>query len=83
MKLEIYSDKNGEKSIQITSVMRTLENSIFKTKEKFLTYFQDAAQIKGRKAQLEIWNDAFKIFIIMDTDDCTENEEISLNQGNV
>ena len=74
LRLEIYADKNGEKSIQITSVMRTLENSIFKTKEKFLTYFQDAAQIKGRKAQLEIWSDEFRIFIIMDTDDCTENE---------
>ena len=49
LKLEIYGDKNGEKSIQITSVMKTLENSIFKTKEKFLTYFLDAAQTKVLK----------------------------------
>lgn len=34
LKIEIYSDKNGEKAIQITSLKNTLNNKIFKSFKK-------------------------------------------------
>jgi len=48
LRLEIYADKNGEKSIQITSVMRSLENSIFKTKD----IFSRCGTNKGKKSSI-------------------------------
>lgn len=73
LKLEIYGDKNGEKSIQITSIMRTLNNSKFETLSKFRTHFSDAfAETERKKSGIHERN--FKIFIIMDTDDCNDVE---------
>ena len=61
LKLEIYSDKNGEKAIQITSLKNTLNNKLTK----------DGKRI----------DDDFKIFIIMDTDDCTESQKVDFISG--
>lgn len=72
LKIEIYSDKNGEKSIQITSLKNTLNNKIFKSYINFINTFEDIELTADNK---NINND-FKIFIIMDTDDCSEAEKI-------
>ena len=64
LKMEIYSDKNGEKAIQITSLKNTLNNKIFKS-FKNIKLTNDEKNI----------DDEFKIFIIMDTDDCTEKQK--------
>ncbi len=70
LKIEIESDKHGEKAIQITSIKHILNNKKFKTKSAFLKYFEF----------IELENDKtiknnFKIFFIMDTDDCTEEQK--------
>lgn len=71
IKMEIESDKNGEKSIQITSLMNRLNGGIFKTKTKFLKRYED--ELDYDKKNKVIKN--FKVFIIMDTDDCTAKEK--------
>ncbi len=68
LKMEIYSDKNGEKAIQITSLKNTLNNKIFKSFRNFVKTFEDIELTEDGKSI----NEDFKIFIIMDTDDCNE-----------
>lgn len=70
MKIEIYSDKNGEKAIQITSLKNTLNNKIFRSYRNFINTFADIELIDNKNI-----NKDFKIFIIMDTDDCSEEEK--------
>lgn len=71
LKIEIESDKNGEKSIQITSLDKFINNKKFKSLNSFLRNFEDAElNANGKKL-----NEKFKIFIIMDTDDCTEKQK--------
>lgn len=71
LKIEIYSDKNGEKAIQITSLKITLNNKIFKTFKSFVHEYDDIKLTNNNK---QISSD-FKLFIIMDTDDCTEKQK--------
>lgn len=71
LRIEIESDKNGEKSIQITSLNKILNNKKFKNKASFLKSFP---YIELDKTGKNI-NPDFKIFIIMDTDDCTEEQK--------
>ena len=71
LKIEIYSDKNGEKAIQITSLKNTLNNKIFKSYRNFINTFEDIELTDNNKSI----NNNFKIFIIMDTDDCSEDEK--------
>ena len=71
LKMEIFSDKNGEKSIQITSLKNILKNTIFKSFYSFIKTFDDVKlKVDGKSL-----DDDFKIFIIMDTDDCSEKEK--------
>lgn len=70
IKMDIVSDKKGEKSIQITSLKNTLNNKIFGSYESFITKYEDIKLVRsGKKSKID---SSFKIFIIMDTDDCTE-----------
>lgn len=71
LKMEIFSDKNGEKAIQITSLKNTLNNKIFKSYRTFTRAFEDIETKEDGKTFV----DDFKIFIIMDTDDCTEEQK--------
>lgn len=69
--IESFSEKNGERSIQINGLKNTLGNTIFKKIECLLAkYPKIEVSGKGKKTKLE----NFKIFIIMDTDDCTSEE---------
>ena len=71
LKIEIYSDKNGEKAIQITSLKNTLNNKIFKSFRNFINVYEDVKLTDDGKSI----DSSFKIFIIMDTDDCTEEQK--------
>lgn len=72
LRIEIESDKNGEKAIQITSLNKLLDNKKFKSKATFLRNFPYVELDESGKNI----NSDFKIFIIMDTDDCTEKQKI-------
>ncbi|AAO05073.1 MULTISPECIES: hypothetical protein [Staphylococcus] len=65
---KIVSDKNGKKSIQINSLKNLFSGKYFKSKNILENHYG-----------LNI-NENFKIFIIMDTDDC--NKEEALNYKN-
>jgi len=77
LKMEIYSDKNGEKAIQITSLKNTLNNKIFKSYRNFIKTYEDVKLTDDSK----YINSDFKIFIIMDTDDCSENQKRDFMNG--
>ncbi|CCZ89080.1 putative uncharacterized protein [Coprobacillus sp. CAG:605] len=71
LKMEIVSNNNGESSIQITSVKQTLNNTIFKSYNSFIKKYEDVKLSSNNKSL----DEDFKIFIILDTDDCTENQK--------
>ncbi len=71
MPIEIYGDKNGKKSIQISSLMGTLNDHNHKSLHNFYNTY-NSVKLSGRGKKQQIEN--FKIFIIMDVDDCTEQE---------
>ena len=71
LKMEIVSNNNGESSIQITSVKQTLNNTIFKSYNSFIKKYEDVKLSNNNK----YLDEDFKIFIILDTDDCTENQK--------
>lgn len=73
IKMEIYSDKNGEKAIQITSLKNTMNNKIFKSMNNLLNTYEDIELAEdGKKISQN-----FKLFIIMDTDDCNDEQRKS------
>jgi hypothetical protein len=69
--MEIVAKKGGDCSIQINSLQALLNDSRFSSCKSFINTFPDVELI-GRKNNLS--ND-FKIFIIMDTDDCTASRK--------
>lgn len=72
LKIEIYSEKKGKKSIQITSLKNVLGNTIFKSLRSLKNNYGDLEVDPKSKLPM----DYFKIFIIMDTDDCNEETKI-------
>ena len=64
--IEVVSDKNGRKGYQIESLGNILENVHFKSKKNFLNEYSNI-EIRNKN----IVN--FKIFTIMDCDDCDES----------
>ena len=73
IQIEIDSDKKGKKSIQITSIMKFLSGEIYKNVDSFKNKFDDIEPIENIK-NLPSY---FKVFIIMDTDDCNESQKKS------
>ncbi|OPX42969.1 hypothetical protein CLHUN_31130 [Ruminiclostridium hungatei] len=73
LKMEVVSEKKGEKSIQINSLKNILNDSRFRSFNDFITHFDDAEIVYiNKKKKL---SPDFKIFIIMDTDDCTDKRK--------
>lgn len=66
--VKTYSKENGKKSIQINGLMSLLNGNPFKNPTSFLKEYGVETQGKGRDIVLK----DFKLFIIMDTDDCSE-----------
>lgn len=73
LRMEIISKEKGEKSIQINSIKHILSDFRFKSFDAFISFFDDVEIIKDNKEKRLSMD--FKIFIIMDTDDCTEIEK--------
>lgn len=73
IQIEIDSDKKGKKSIQITSIMKFLSGEKYKNITSFKNKFDDIEPIENIK-KLPSY---FKVFIIMDTDDCNESQKKS------
>lgn len=71
LKMEIVSNNNGESSIQITSVKQILNNMVFKSYNSFIKEYEDVKLSNNNKSL----DEDFKIFIILDTDDCTEKQK--------
>lgn len=65
--IEIESKDKGEHSIQITSLNNFLQTQNFKTKNEFKKKYI----VNEEEKKLT----DFKVFIIMDTDDCTESQK--------
>ncbi|AEM21360.1 hypothetical protein Bint_0731 [Brachyspira intermedia PWS/A] len=70
--IDIISKNNGKHSIQISSVMKRLNGKDINTLDNFKNTYNDYLEIKNHKT---IIDKDFKIFIIMDTDDCNNDEE--------
>lgn len=64
--LIIDSEHNGKSSIQINSIMKYLNQRKYASLPSFLKEITDADRIQISKGRLI----GFKLFIIMDTDDC-------------
>lgn len=73
LSIEYHADKNGEKSIQITGLKKILSSNLkFQSFDSFCNEYTKLNIIgKGKKRKIK----DFKIFIIMDTDDCTVDEK--------
>ena len=73
LRMEIVGKEKGEKSIQINSLKHILGDYRFNSFKSFVSFFDDVEVIKVKKEKR--LSSEFKIFIIMDTDDCTESEK--------
>ncbi len=69
---EIHAKDNGNSSLQITRLVSELKLSIFADIDSFSKHF--GAEVLGKGKNKQLSND-FKVFIIMDTDDCTEAQK--------
>lgn len=74
LKIFVDSDKKGEKSIQITSVIKRLKDKRFRNLDSFIKEFSDVEVCKNKTKKY--LSKEFKIFIIMDTDECTEKQKM-------
>ncbi len=74
--IKTHTRDNGNTSIQITSLLKELNKDFFREIDKFADKF--SVEIVGRGSKKRLKN--FKLYIIMDTDDCTikqKNDYIS------
>lgn len=70
-KMEIISKSKGEKSIQINGIRRMLDkDKRFSKQDGFIREFNDVEIMNVKRKK--VISPELKIFIIMDTDDCTE-----------
>lgn len=72
LSIEISARKNGSLPIQINSLESYLSNDVYKNLDSFINKFTKV-NIDGKGKARKLLN--FKIFIIMDTDDCTEKQK--------
>lgn len=72
LNIHIASEKNGTSSIQITSLLKFLKRAEYKSLNDFLHEFGDKLPLGIKNLPKD-----FKIFTIMDTDDCTEKQKNS------
>lgn len=69
LNIDIISKDNGKHSIQISSIMNRLKGKDIDTECHFKNTYKYKLEIKDDKIIIDKY---FKIFIIMDTDDCKE-----------
>ncbi|ACN84960.1 hypothetical protein BHWA1_02507 [Brachyspira hyodysenteriae WA1] len=72
LKIDIISKDKGGHSIQISSIMKRLKGKDINSSDNFKNTYNDELKIEDNEI---IIDKDFKIFIIMDTDDCRNEEE--------
>jgi len=72
-----YAKDNGKHSIQITSLLNLLSSAPFGSLSQFCDEYTVQAEGSGNKQRLV----NFKVFIIMDTDDCTDQQKADFMNG--
>ena len=73
LRMEIVGKDKATKSIQINSLKYILGDYRFNSFESFVSFYEDVEVLKVNKEKR--LSPEFKIFIIMDTDDCTKREK--------
>ena len=81
IKMEVISEKSGEKSIQINGLNHILKDKRFSSLKNFINYFDDV-EIVQEKTKKKLTPE-FKIFIIMDTDDCSAEQREKKKKKNM
>lgn len=71
LRIETFAKENGKSSIQITSLVNVLKREPFKS----IKSLSDAYEIEVVKENNKKILKNFKLFIIMDTDDCTDEQK--------
>lgn len=71
LNIKPFAKDKGRHSIQITGLMSVLNSKPFNTKKAFLEEYPVETLGKGKSQKLI----NFKLFIMMDTDDCTEKQK--------
>lgn len=71
--IEIYSRDNGRSSIQVTSIVKELNRSKILNSVKNFKNHYTAVEANPEKG-IPINNPEFKIFTVMDLDDCTQEQ---------
>lgn len=75
--VKIYAKDNGKHSIQITALLKLLSSAPFKSLSQFCDEYTVRTEGSGNKQHLV----KFKVYIIMDTDDCTEQQKADFMDG--
>lgn len=70
LNIKTYAKDKGDHSIQIASIMNTLYSKPFINPKELAKKYVIEECVRGRNRKLV----NFKLFIIMDTDDCTEQQ---------
>ena len=70
LRIKSYAKDNGKHSIQITSLKGLLSSKPFNKQSAFVSEYPIEEVGKGKNKKLA----NFKLFIIMDTDDCSEQQ---------
>ena len=69
IKMEFIANDNGKSSIQISGLLKRLNGKDIKDFNSFCKTYEDDIEIINNKLSPD-----FKIFIIMDTDDCSDEQ---------
>lgn len=78
LRVKIFARDKGESSIQIPGLTRILKSKPFNKPSSFIEQYDDV-EYSGRGKSIKLSN--FKLFIIMDTDDCTEQQKKDFISG--
>lgn len=71
LRVKPYAKDKGKHSIQITALKNLLSSNPFNKQSAFIAEYPVEVEGKGKNKKLV----NFKLFIIMDTDDCTEQQK--------
>lgn len=77
--IKTYAKDNGKHSIQITSLMDVLNAAPFKDPTAFTKEYPVEETGKGKNRRFP----DFRLFIIMDTDDCTDEQREHFKDGSM
>ena len=78
LRIKVFAKEKGGSSIQIPGLMKVLNTKPFDKPTSFIEQYSDV-EFSGRGKKTKLSN--FKLFIIMDTDDCTDKQKEDFISG--